>query len=257
MTRALVLRGLVMLLASVVATVATAGSLQVSPILLEFGDGDSARELWLSNSGQAPIRAQVRVEAWSQEGGVDLLAPTRELLASPPIAEIAPGERQLVRIVRPGTANTGGERAYRLLVDELPDANRPNTPSRLQFLLKYSIPAFVLPAGVKRGDAAAKGAGGAWRGGALQAHVEEGKEQARFVLVNQGPRRVRISQLVFVDASGADHELVKGLVGYVLAGQRMSWPLALPAGSRAGTSLKLRLDDDAVDQTLPLASAGP
>src|SRR6476619_5108472 len=107
MDRAPGIRALVWLLAGAVATSATAGSLQVSPILLEFGDKDMARELWLSNSGPEPIRAQIRVEAWSQEGGVDTLRPTRELLASPPMAELAPGARQLVRIVRPGTPNPG------------------------------------------------------------------------------------------------------------------------------------------------------
>jgi fimbrial chaperone protein len=245
------------LLACAVATVAAAGSLQVSPILLEFGAGDPARELWLSNSGQTPIRAQVRIEAWTQVDGADVLNPTRELLASPPITEIAPGERQLVRIVRPGAANTGGEKAYRLLVDELPDASRPDTTSKLQFLLKYSIPAFVLRAGAKRGEPAAKGTTGPWRGGALEARVESGNNRARLVLVNHGLRRVRISQVAFVDATGTRHDLVKGLVGYALAGQRMSWPLALPAGSLAGTSLMLRLDDDADDQVLPLVAAGP
>src|SRR5690606_4984286 len=122
-------------------------SLQVAPILVELEDGENAEALWLSNSGEKPIRAQVRVLAWSQAGSEDQLDPSRDLLASPPILEIAPGERQLVRIVRPDSGPVPAEQAFRLLVDELPDPEQ-EVSSGLQFLLQYSVPVFVLPPGI-------------------------------------------------------------------------------------------------------------
>src|SRR5688572_24135268 len=70
-----------------------AGSLQVTPISLEFAPEEQAQGLWLSNSGTQPIRAQVRVQQWTQADGTEALAATDALVASPPILEIAAGQR--------------------------------------------------------------------------------------------------------------------------------------------------------------------
>ena len=74
---------------------AVAASLQVSPISLEFSPEEQAQGIWLSNTGTVPLRAQVRVQQWSQADGSDQLAPARDMTASPPMLEIAAGARQL------------------------------------------------------------------------------------------------------------------------------------------------------------------
>lgn len=228
-----------------------ATSLQVAPISVELESGENAEALWLSNTGDAPIQAQVRVMEWSQQAGSDALAPSRELLPSPPIVGIAPGERQLVRIVRPDTSPVAQERAFRLIVDELPGAEQPSSPG-LQFLLQYSIPVFVLPPGATPQDA--PGPRPPTDTSALSARVEDGDDGAVLTVTNRGDRRVRISGLASVDGNGAEDVLVPGLLGYVLAGQRMQWPLGLPAGQLRGHGLKARLNDDQEEQLLPLAS---
>ncbi|UWX04754.1 molecular chaperone [Pseudoxanthomonas sp. NC8] len=77
----------------------------------------------------------------------DQLAPTRDLVASPAILEVAAGERQLVRLIRPRAEPSASEAAYRLVIDELPaDASAPRDPG-LRFLLRYSVPVFVLADG--------------------------------------------------------------------------------------------------------------
>ena len=83
-------------------TAAAAADLQVNPIMVEFLPEEQVQAVWLTNSGTAPLKAQVRVAAWHQSGGEDRLEATRELVASPAILEIAAGEQQLVRLVRPG-----------------------------------------------------------------------------------------------------------------------------------------------------------
>lgn len=228
-----------------------AASLQVAPILVELADGENAEALWLSNSGGKPIRAQVRVMAWSQADSEDRLSPSRELLASPPILEIAPGDRQLVRVVRPEAGPVPSEQAFRLLVDELPDPEQEGA-SGLRFLLQYSIPVFVLPPGVDPRDT--PGARGATDPSMLSATVTGDGTRAMLTVTNRGNQRVRLSALAKVDAGGTDTMLVPGLVGYVLAGQRMQWPLDASADSLRGHQLKARLNDDQEPQILPLAS---
>lgn len=231
---------------------AIAASLQVAPISIEFEHGEQAQALWLSNSGDRPIRAQVRVMGWSQETGADRLAPSRDLLPSPPIVEIAPGQQQLVRIVRPQAGGMATEQAFRLLVDELPDPAL-DANSGLQFLLQYSVPVFVLPPGASPQDAA--GPRPPTDASMLTGRVVEDAAGARLVVANHGGRRVRLSQLTRVDAAGTDTPLVPGLLGYVLAGQTMQWPLALPRGGMHGASLKVRLNDDQDARILPLSPA--
>lgn len=236
------------------AQTGVAGSLQVAPISLEFSEGQQAQALWLSNAGDAPIRAQVRVMQWSQSEGSERLEPSRELVPSPPIVEIAPGRQQLVRIVRPEATAAGRELAYRVLVDELPDAQQA-ADAGLQFLLQYSIPLFVLPAGAAAQDA--PGPRPPTDASTLSASLAGSGQDTHLTVVNRGARRVRLSQLAQVDAAGTHTMLVPGLLGYVLAGQRMQWPVSLPPGGFHGARLEVRLNDDQEPQILPLASSTP
>jgi fimbrial chaperone protein len=231
-----------------------AASLQVAPISLEFSPREQAQSVWLSNNGTAPLRAQVRVQQWTQADNADQLAPTRELVASPPVVEIAAGARQMVRIIRMQPAAPASEQSYRLIIDELPTAAgaSPGTePGGLQFLLRYSVPVFVgvtvpVPASSKPTDISG-----------LSSTLQTSSQPPLLSITNSGAQRVRISQLVFVDAQGRRTPLVSGLVGYVLAGQRMQWPLNLPAAQAlpSGGTLKAKFNADLEEQILPLANS--
>ena len=240
------------LLGGLMSMSAMAASLQVAPISVELKHDQNAETLWLSNTGDEPIQAQVRVMKWSQEGDADVLEPSRELLPSPPIVEIAPGERQLVRIVRPDASDVATEQAFRLLVDELPKTEESSSTG-LQFLLQYSIPVFLLPPGATPQHA--PGPQPLTDTSALSARLESGDEGAVLTVVNRGDRRVRLSALASVDdSSSTETMLVPGLLGYVLAGQRMQWPLGVPAEELRGQSFRVRLNDDQESQLLPFAS---
>ncbi len=230
---------------------AWAGSLQASPILLEFTPQQSSQALWLTNTGTAPLRAQVRVQQWTQSNGSEYLSPTRELAASPALLEIGPGERQLVRIVVRQPATGTDERAYRLIVDELPDATAEQDGG-LQFLLRYSIPVFVGGPSFPTGDPESP---------REATHLTDTRlvsarwENDRLSVVNHGPRRIRLSQLAWRNEDGSEIRLLPGLLGYALAGQRMEWPLPLPDMVRPGGQLIVKLNNDGEHQPLPLLPA--
>lgn len=240
-----------LLVAGVLSVLPTyAGSLQVAPISIEISAQEQAQTLTLSNTGDKPLRAQIRVLAWDQADGVEDLQPTRLLLASPPIVEIAPGAQQLVRIIRPDRAPPTGELAYRLIVDELPDPNLADQAG-LQLLLRYSIPVFVLPPG------------------AIPALVRTNTSMPTDLskistrlhgntleIGNAGPSRVRISRLDWVNPDGSKIKLASGLLGYVLAGQRMQWPMELPTDAKPGGSLQAHLNDDLDAHALVLDRSG-
>ncbi len=220
-------------------TPALAAGLQVTPTSLTLAHDRPADALWLSNTGPATLRAQVRVFRWSQADGQERLDPDPGLAISPPMLELAPGARQLVRVIRLG-APPEREGAYRLIVDELPTAQTPAPPG-LQFVLRYSVPVFLAPAG---------GAAGAPR---LRAQFQFEGERPWLAVDNRGDRRAQLADVAFVDAQGRRHALAPGLLGYALAGQRMRWPLQAAAEPLHGAGeLKARINGEPTEQALAL-----
>ncbi|KAF1700712.1 fimbrial biogenesis chaperone [Pseudoxanthomonas kaohsiungensis] len=239
---------------------ALAADLQVNPIMLEFAPGEQSQALWLTNSGTQPLKAQVRVGRWTQADGKDQNESSRDLVASPAILDIAAGEQQLVRIIRPRIEPLQSEAAYRLTIDELPVDGSELERSGVQFLLRYSVPVFVLaegtePLGPTRRTANSPAHAPSPVG--LSAMLQDQGDKSLLRVSNPARQRVRMSNLAWVGSDGQRTELASGLFGYVLAGQEMQWTIPLSPQQRAkGGTLKVRFNDDPNDQTLPLETAG-
>lgn len=112
--------------------------LDVAPTTLDLKPG-AAGLFFITNHGARDVTVQIEAADWRQENGRDITAPSQDLLASPPLAHVAPGARQSVRVMArpPGD----GEHAYRLLVSELPDADAEG--DGVHVLLQFSVPVFV------------------------------------------------------------------------------------------------------------------
>ncbi|WP_313320630.1 molecular chaperone [Stenotrophomonas sp.] len=228
-----------------------AGNLQVSPIVLEFSENQQANVLWLENDGDRPVHAQIRVLQWSQAAATDVLQPSAALRASPAIVQVPAGQRQLVRIIRPTplSAVDANEQAYRVWVDELPEVDERRPPG-LQFLLRYSIPVFVLPKDALPRDQVRKGPVDTSR---LLASWQITADVLTLDVRNNGKQRVRLSELGWRTDNGAITKLHPGLLGYVLAGQHMQWRLPLAAELPHPGGLQARLNDAPTAQPLPTA----
>ncbi len=216
---------------------AFATSLQVSPTSITLTPARNADALWLSNTGTEPVHVQLRVFRWTQSGGTESLDATQEVIASPPMQTIAPGARQLVRLIRPDRSPIAAQASYRVLVDELPGGN---ARQGLQLVLRYSVPVFVQP-----GDAAPQPV--------LAAMVVAAADGASALEVrNTGTGHAQLADLGLVQASGPDTVLLPGLVGYVLPGQTMRWTLPGAAGRYVGAHFKARINGEAEKRPLPL-----
>ncbi|HEY4297377.1 MAG TPA: fimbria/pilus periplasmic chaperone [Paraburkholderia sp.] len=232
--------------------VALAESLQVAPIRVDFAAADQTQVLWLSNTGDGPLHAQVRVFAWSQATGKDDLAPTHDLIASPPMVSIAPHGRQLVRLVRlaglPPPAAGGAEQSYRLLVNEVPTADEKPVTSGLHFLLQYSVPVFL----TTQAAAGATAPPAAVDTSHLRVRLHRLPDgHTSLTVSNSGTTHVKISDLSLLDGHGDQHMLVPGLFGYVLAGETMSWPVDLPLTQSIGDArITARFNDETHAQLL-------
>jgi fimbrial chaperone protein len=227
-------RGIVLACLLAVGSHASASGLQIAPTGLQLVPGGPAQALWLTNTGDRELHAQVRAFQWSQASGHDELVATQALLASPPMLNIAPGGRQLVRVIRTGqTGPSTGEQAFRLLVDELPLGEAKQTG--VQYVLRYSVPVFVGAAGSP----------------SLQWSTSVGHEGIELNIHNAGAVHAQVSALNLSQPGAAPVELVPGLLGYVLPGATMHWTVALPAGaSTANASIKALINGEPTDQTL-------
>ncbi|MGX5843068.1 fimbrial biogenesis chaperone [Mesorhizobium sp. ArgA1] len=204
------------------ADISHAASLRVAPTNLELIAPDSAAVLNLSNDdARRPINVQIRVFAWSQAGGIETLTPTSDVVASPPSTKLAPNAQYVVRVVRVSKAPVRAEESYRIIVDELPDPSRRKAGT-VALALRYSVPVFF-----RNADAAAPAI--AWslsrNGGSLLLSAS-----------NSGGSRFRLSNLSVIQ-NGKKLGSRNGLVGYVLGGATMQWPIGSSKSLSAGSVL--------------------
>lgn len=215
-----------------------AASLQVSPTTVEVSAARNAAGLTLTNHGDQPLTVQVRVFRWTQADGEDVLAPGSDLAISPPMLTLPAGGEQLVRIVRLGPPPTQ-ETAYRVVVDELPlDRDDGAGSPGLRFVLRYSIPVFLAPAG----DSATAPT--------LHAQVAAPADGRAFHLENIGNGRAQVSDLAYVADDGGRQVIAAGLSGYVLPGQRRSWMLPPALATASGGSINARINGETQERTL-------
>jgi fimbrial chaperone protein len=186
-------------------------NLQISPVTLTLRAAQSAAAINLQNLGDQPMYGQVRVFAWDQRDGEEVLAPTQELVASPPIVEIAANSRQAIRLVRAQAGPVAQEKTYRVLIDEVSrddDLGRSGVDIRL----RYSVPVFVLPAGAQGKEM-------------LDWHVFRERGEWMLRVKNSGNVHAQIGAMTFTNQAGKEFVISKGLFGYVLAARMRVWRL--------------------------------
>jgi fimbrial chaperone protein len=186
-----------------------AASLQVAPVLVEVPAPGATATMKLRNEGTKPLDAQIRIFQWTQVDGADVLTPTNDVVASPPVASLRPGTDYTVRIVRTKKEPATKEEAYRLLVDELPEAAGGQAAS-VSIALRYSIPVFFTVTGAPP---------------KLSWELEQRANKPVIVASNAGDRRIRLAKLKITDGKGGVANFGDGLAGYVLGHSSMSFPV--------------------------------
>lgn len=224
------------------AAIAQAGAVLIWPVDPAIEAAQRATALWLENPGKAPIQLQVRVFGWQQSDAGDHYVAQNEVVGTPPMVRIEPGKRQLVRLTRTQPAPAGAELAYRVIVDEIPlpaaTADQADA-ARIQFRMRYAIPLFSYGDGRSRPGPGLGGSSSATTQALGWRVVTEGGK--RFLeMHNAGQTHVRLVNASFE----ADKKpFAPGLLGYVLAGATMRWPL--PDGTGNGV-LRLSVNGEAV-----------
>jgi fimbrial chaperone protein len=127
--------------------VATAASLDVSPIRVKFAAGQRSHVVTVRNTGDADISVQADPVEWSQDSdGIDVYTPAGTLLVVPRIFTIAPGDEQIVRLGRVSAESGDLEGSHRVFFTELAPSRGAGEAPGLSMRLRLGIPVFVAPA---------------------------------------------------------------------------------------------------------------
>ncbi len=198
-----------------------ASTLLLWPIYPVIESGQNASALWVENRGINPVFLQLRIYAWRQVAGANQYEEQENVLGSPPMMQIEPGQRQLIRLIQQSAPKAGVEAAWRLVLDEIPiqpEQKQANVSASINLQMRYSLPLFSYGAGLdfqqNKDDA---GHGLSWR-------VENTHAGRRLVIINKGRIHARITNLYF---AGQERAGIKksGLIGYVLAHSQLAIPL--------------------------------
>ena len=188
---------------------AAAAALGVSPTRLTFAPNERTAALTVTNTSTKPVMIQVRSLGWDDSASIGDLRPTTEMLAVPAVATLAPGQRQVVRVALRRPAPSPVERAYRLLISEVPPPETARTGG-VVITVSFSLPVFVTVPGAEPDP---------------RARIEQFPEGARLVVSNPGRAHLQVRGLRVRDPAGGD--LVEGVAegAYILPGKSAAWPL--------------------------------
>jgi fimbrial chaperone protein len=209
------------------------GSFEVNPIRVELSPSARSAALTVKNSGTEAVVVQISVQAWSQSNGTDVLSPTREVLVSPPIATIAAGAEQIVRIGLRRAPDEHRELSYRLFLQEVPPPPKPGFQG-LQVALRIGLPIFVQPR-----------SGPAKPALVWEAHRRD-PGAISLKLSNEGNGHIQISNIAMFRPGEKEPVATHASLTYVLPGQSRAWDLKTQhAGAQASDRLQLKASTDA------------
>jgi fimbrial chaperone protein len=216
--------------------VASAQSLTVLPVTIQMAPGQMATTLTVINQSDSETSFQVRAFGWSQPAaGNDELAATQDVLASPPLATIAAGATQVVRVVL-RKPTQGKEASYRILLDQIPP---PAAPGTIRIALRLSVPIFAAPTTRSA------------------PHVQWRVEGGYLVAVNDGNQHETVRDVALATAGGGALKVETNVSPHILAGATRRWRILTQGQSPApGAPLHLtaHADSGAIDQPVSVGA---
>ncbi|HKF49866.1 MAG TPA: fimbria/pilus periplasmic chaperone [Terracidiphilus sp.] len=219
---------------------ARAQALQVLPVNVQMAPGQQAATVTVSNQGDTQTAVQIRAYKWDQKGDSDELAPSNDVVVSPPISTIAPGSSQVVRLILRQPPQ-GHEETYRIILDQIPP---PAEPGVVHVVLRMSIPIFAQPTSRAAAD--------------VQFHVEVKDGKTYLVGVNDGQRHEAIRGIELKTCDGRTLKVESGASPYILAGTTRHWKIDAPDAAPLpnGTAqLSAHSDAGAINQQVQVGSS--
>ena len=206
---------------------AWAASFSISPVRVELSPQEATVAITVTNTGEDPASIQLRVFSWHQEANEDRLEPTRDLIATPPLFTIAPGESQIVRVGLRRPPQSAREVSFRAVFEEIPGPPPPQGGPALRINLRISIPVFYAP----REDLKP----------ALDwTLARTAPDKLRLTVRNSGGASAQLGDFAFARPGSPAAFAAQKNFAYVLPGAERSFMLELPAAEIRYPKLQLQ-----------------
>jgi fimbrial chaperone protein len=121
-------------------------SLQIGPTSVLLSRVQRIVPITIKNKSDTPFILKTEVVRWTKKDNKDMYAPSRDLLVTPPVSRVNPGQTQTLRIglIRdPGNPNQ--ETMYRVYITQLPIKKKGEPGMNVQMHWRFGIPVGLLP----------------------------------------------------------------------------------------------------------------
>jgi len=218
-------RALTVAVAAVIYTTTTAGTqstFSIDPLMVELDAANRNAVLTITNTSAKEMRFEIKAFAWdqSQPDGAMTLTPTADVVVFPPLVTLKPKSTQRLRV---GTDVPQGavEKAYRLMIEELPNAAAPAQGTKVAVRTRIGLPVFLAPTK-------------SVRSGRID-QITVSKGMVSVPLTNTGSIHAMVDEVSVRGMAAPDspvfEEALKGW--YVLAGKTRTWTYTIqPAQCR-------------------------
>jgi fimbrial chaperone protein len=184
----------------------------VDPLLIRLDAQTTNAVLTITNPTSKDISFEIKPFAWDQTppDGAMQLTPTTDVVIFPPLAAVKAHSTQRIRVgtaLRPGPV----EKAYRIMIEELPGAAAPPGATQVNVRTRIGVPVFIGPTN-----------------STVAGRIDSVSIAGRIVsivLANTGTTHAMVDDVVIRGMSGPDQVVFEdSLQGwYVLAGKRRTW----------------------------------
>ena len=211
------------------ASFAHAGSFSVNPVRVTLSASQTVAAITVRNEGTEATVVQLETQSWTQRDGVDVLAPSNDVLATPPILTIPPGGTRIIRVGLRRAPDAQREVTYRLFLREVPPPQALAQALRVALLI--SMPIFVEPSKATAPQVQ-------WRA----ARTRDG--QIRVEARNTGTAHIQLGQLDVALAANGEKLVTRNMSEYVLPDNQRSWMVSAKSAPPAGTLLHISSQAD-------------
>jgi fimbrial chaperone protein len=223
-------------------TNAQAGAFQIDPVRVELAPDQLSAALILRNDDKETSIIRIEARAWTQKNGEDVFEPTKQILVTPPIATIAAGAEQVVRVALRRPLDPEQELTYRIFLQEVPPPPQPGF-NGLQVALRISIPVFA----VSGSSAIPKPS---WK-------IRYQAQEHAFLIraTNEGNAHLQVQDFKLIKPGTNTVLALQSISSYLLGGQSREWTIKLDTSVRiSDTRLRLTATTDAgnLDQELEI-----
>lgn len=214
------------------APLSRASSFAVNPVRVTLSPGHAVAAITVRNTGSDASVIQLETSRWTQQDGKDLLAPSGEILATPPIFTLPPGGSQIVRVGLRRAADAQRELTYRLVLREVP-APQPIAQG-LRVALAISMPVFIPSTHPSFANLQ-------WQA------VRLAPGRIQLQATNSGNAHVQVGAIELSSTNSASPLVKQSVAAYLLPGDSHSWTFGSSIDVPPGSILRVHASTDGGD----------